>query len=212
MESLKDFNEPRLVALLDEKGNDGQNLIAVMELYADRTTTEASTPRNHVLITIYEKSGLPYYIEQTTKKNRLLHIRNGVSPETVASLQLAGTESEETLKKNVARFNKKVKEFREKNKINYQDRSTDSVSNRSLLANAFEGVVKDDTERKKIREYRENIDGLNEQEEKLRELQDEAIKTANRIDVYDKRLLYQHFFVMGHAQISSTFLRNASEI
>ena len=96
-------------------------------------------------------------------------------------------------------------------KTQKQDRSTDSVSNRSLLANAFEGVVKDDTERKKIREYRENVDGLNEQEKKLqelrkeirelsfakgkrdkaklRQLREEAIKTANRIDVYDKRLL-----------------------
>ena len=34
-DGLKDFNEPRLVAILDEKGNDGQNLLAVMELYSN---------------------------------------------------------------------------------------------------------------------------------------------------------------------------------
>ena len=43
-----------------------------------------------------------------------MHIKNGVSSDTLASLQLAGNISEETLKKNVARFNKKVKDFKAK--------------------------------------------------------------------------------------------------
>ena len=83
----------------------------------------------------------------------------------------------------------------------FQDRTV-GTSNRSLLANAFESVAQNDIERKRIQEYRENIGQLNEQEkklqelraeirelsfgkgkrdtEKLKQLREEAIKTANR--------------------------------
>lgn len=93
----------------------------------------------------------------------------------------------------------------------YQDRADESVSNRSLLANALESTVKDDKEKQKLREYREQIEHLDAEEQKLRELngqikelsfakgkrdtkkisalRDEATKTANRINIYDKRLL-----------------------
>ena len=93
----------------------------------------------------------------------------------------------------------------------YQDRDDDSVSNRSLLANAFEGLAKDDTERNKIREYKEHIALINEEEKKLRKLNEQikelsfakgprdtkkikalrfdAVQAANRINTYDKQLL-----------------------
>lgn len=93
----------------------------------------------------------------------------------------------------------------------YQDRPTESVSNRSLLANAFEGLVQTDIERNKIQEYRERIAKLNEEEKKLQDLnrqikeisfgegprdkaklsalREEAMKTANRINIHDQKLL-----------------------
>ena len=93
----------------------------------------------------------------------------------------------------------------------YSDRDTDSVSNRSLLANAFEGVAHNDTEKQKIQEYKGKIDLINAEERKLaelnekikelsfskgpkdtkaiRDLQFEARQTANRINTYDKQLL-----------------------
>ena len=92
----------------------------------------------------------------------------------------------------------------------YQDRDTDSVSNRSLLANAFEGIAKPE-EQAKVREYKEKVDLINAEEKKLRdlneqikelsfskgprdtkkirELRDEATKTANRISTLDNILL-----------------------
>ena len=95
--------------------------------------------------------------------------------------------------------------------IRFQDRDTESVSNRSLLANAFEGVAQNDIERNKIQEYKSKIDLINSEEQKLRELNEqikelsfakgprdtakirelqfEAKQTANRIGVYDKQLL-----------------------
>ena len=119
MESLKDYESPRLVSVVEETGHDGKNLIVVTELYADQMVFGEKQPRNHVLITVYEKRSLPDYVEKTLKKGRVLHIKKGLSPDTQASLQLAGGISEEVLKKNLAQFNKKVKAFKEEKKIDY---------------------------------------------------------------------------------------------
>ena len=124
MESLKDYREPRLVAILDEKGTDGQHLLTVMELYSEKRAFGVSQLRNYVLITIYEKSSLPEYIGLTAEKERVLHIRKGNPSDKLASLQLTGKISDESLEKNIARFNKKVKAFKEANKIQYSDRDS----------------------------------------------------------------------------------------
>ena len=93
----------------------------------------------------------------------------------------------------------------------YQEREEYSLDNRSLLVNALESATQNEIEAKKLSEYRANIKDLNEQSEKLmelkkeikelsfkkgprdtarlRELRDEVIKTENRINLYDKRLL-----------------------
>ena len=97
-----------------------------------------------------------------------------------------------------------------KEAVLYQDRDTDSVSNRSLLANAFDGITKPE-EKQKVQEYKGNINLINAEERKLhelnekikelsfakgpkdikaiRDLQFEARQTANRISTYDKILL-----------------------
>ena len=94
--------------------------------------------------------------------------------------------------------------------IRYQERTT-GTSNRALLAGAFEELAQKPDEREFLQKYRENVAELDKQElklqelrrqireisfgkgprdmQKLKELQDEATKTANRIDNYDKRLL-----------------------
>ena len=55
----------------------------------------------------------------------------------------------------------------------FSDRDTESVSNRSLLANAFEGVAKNDAEKQKIDEYKGKIDLINAEDRKLSELNQE---------------------------------------
>lgn len=84
-------------------------------------------------------------------------------------------------------------------------------NNRVLLSNALETVTQNDIERKYIRDYKAHINLLNEQEAKLKkineeigalsfahgkrdtarlkELTEERIKTQNRINIYDKKLL-----------------------
>ena len=93
----------------------------------------------------------------------------------------------------------------------YQDRAAAPITNRALLANALESTTQDETELTRLREYRMSIDYLNEQEAKLTELrsqireisfgkgprdtvrlkqlQEEATKTATRINEADKKLL-----------------------
>lgn len=93
----------------------------------------------------------------------------------------------------------------------FSERTEDSVSNRSLLATAFEGVAQDEFEKNKIQKYKEKIELLDAQEHKLHELnkqikelsfskgprdtqklkklRSEATKTANRINIYDSQLL-----------------------
>lgn len=97
------------------------------------------------------------------------------------------------------------------NKPLFSERTEDSVSNRSLLANAFETVTKDQVEYQAVQEYKSIVPLLDKEEQKLqrlneeikalsfgkgprdtkkiRELRDEATKTANRISVYDGQLL-----------------------
>ena len=95
--------------------------------------------------------------------------------------------------------------IKESGRVKYSDRDTDSVSNRSLLANALESVAKNDIERKRLQEYKEKIGLINAEEKKLRELnlllraesdpkrmreiQFDAQQTANRINTYDRQLL-----------------------
>lgn len=88
----------------------------------------------------------------------------------------------------------------------------DGTSNRSLLANAFEGITKSSIEYKLIQEYKDRIKQLNEQEERLSELnaeirkirfgttgtrdtarltelESEAKEVAKEINRHDKKLL-----------------------
>jgi hypothetical protein len=96
--------------------------------------------------------------------------------------------------------------------LRFSTQETDNISNRELLANAFEWVVKDSEEYKLIQEYKGHIKLLNEYEEKLsklnaeirkivfgtegerdskklKELQAEAKKVAENINRHDKKLL-----------------------
>ena len=96
--------------------------------------------------------------------------------------------------------------------LRYSGHETDNISNRDLLANAFESITKSSDEYGVIQEYKGHIKLLNEYEEKLanlnaeirkmlfdknverdskklKELQDEAKKTAANINRHDKKLL-----------------------
>ena len=104
-----------------------------------------------------------------------------------------------------------IKEEQEQGKVKLSDRDPDAITPRSLLANALEGTVQNDIERKKLTEYKKKIELMNAEEvkladlrkqikegsfskdkrdsEKLKQLQEDATETANRISTYDRQLL-----------------------
>ena len=95
--------------------------------------------------------------------------------------------------------------------ISYQERDSDNVSNRTLLANALESAVQNDVERNKLKEYKGKIALIEAEQQKLsdirakikelsfakgprdtetiKKLQFEANQAANRINTYDRQLL-----------------------
>lgn len=100
--------------------------------------------------------------------------------------------------------NDRIKYSIQKNML-YSERDDSSVSTRTLLANALEGAAQNDIEKNKLAQYKEKIalieaeqNKLHELREKLftkgisgderRKIQDEATRTANRINTYDRQL------------------------
>ena len=95
---------------------------------------------------------------------------------------------------------------------NYSEQDTDSMSNRSLLANALESVAQNDIERNKLAQYKAKLALIESEQAKLseirrqanelrftkgrtadetkrmRELDFEANQIANRINTYDRQL------------------------
>ena len=102
-------------------------------------------------------------------------------------------------------------EKKSKNSQKFSERDPDSISNRSLLANALETAAKNDIERNKLEQYKKKIELINSEEQqlhdlreqikelsfakgskdiaKIKELQFEANQAANRINIYDRQLL-----------------------
>ena len=94
----------------------------------------------------------------------------------------------------------------------FSSQETDSISNRTLLANAFETISRSSVEYGMVQDYKRNIDRLNKLEndlsdvnaeirqlrfgkdverdpDRLRELEDKAESLAKEINKYDKRLI-----------------------
>lgn len=117
------------------------------------------------------------------------------------------------------RFNPKnsdIRYSRELDLIDYVNDKADGkeykpLTNRELLASALESVATNDAEREKLKQYKDRVDMLNRESLKLykineeikelifgkgnknparlKELKEEAIKTSNRINLHDKKLL-----------------------
>ena len=111
-------------------------------------------------------------------------------------------------------YDLKGEDLARKNEIGtarFSERTGDSVSNRNLLANAFEGIVQNSIEYEMLQDYKDRIKALNKLEaklsdlnreirkirftegeydaKKLRELESEAKKVAQEINRHDWKLL-----------------------
>ena len=87
--------------------------------------------------------------------------------------------------------NGKVREQSSVTQFHWSERNTDSVSNRSLLANAFEGITKSSAEYKLIQDYKGHIRLLNEYEEKLSKINAQIREIRFTEGKYDAKKLAQ---------------------
>ncbi len=210
---------PAVIMILDEFGFNNAPLYAVLSFYSNKPINGKLDRKPHIVLTVAERdykgakgrAGYDEIIKNAIKDGRVLDYnakkRDDLS--VIAESAGLGNITKSSLKTNLARFRKEVNSFREKNKISYSRRN--GTSNRSLLANALESATQHESEAKRLAEYKANIDLINAEEQKLKEvrgqikglsfakgsrdkakiksLQDMATRIENRVNVYDKRLL-----------------------
>ena len=216
----KDGN-PAVIMVLPVEGKNKAPLYAVLSFYSDRKINGDYSRKPHIVLTISEREyfgngsnrGYAEIIKQAVEEGRVIDfdkkMRDSLS--VIANQARVGDITEASLNANLSHFRKEIKSFREKNKIDYKLPVGEDNSPRALLANAFEGIITNDIEMRKIEEYKGKIEMLNEEEKKLNELraeikelsfakgkrdykkinelQFEANITANRIATLDKTLL-----------------------
>ena len=222
IEDSNEFGNPEIVMILPVRGSNDAPLYAAMSFYADVKINGKFTRKPHVILTISERGfeaedGYDGYLEVINKaieSGKVLSfdkekMRDYLS--VIANHTRVGNITSKSLADNIARFRKFVNDFREKNNIDYKLPIGEDTSPRALLANAFEGIITNDVEKRKIQEYKGNVEMLNAEEQKLhelraqikelsfakgkrdtkkiKELQFDAAHTANRIATLDKMLL-----------------------
>ena len=222
IEDSDEFGNPEIVMILPVRGSNDAPLYAAMSFYADVKINGKFTRKPHVVLTISERGfeaedGYDGYLEVINKaiqSGKVLSfdkekMRDYLS--VIANHTRVGNITSKSLADNIARFRKFVNDFREKNNIDYKLPIGEDTSPRALLANAFEGIITNDIEKRKIQEYKGNVEMLNAEEQKLhelraqikelsfakgkrdtkkiKELQFDAAHTANRIATLDKMLL-----------------------
>ena len=217
IKSNTDPNDATFVVVTAQSDNAGNPIIAAVKPNGRGNYFNIEFPTNFML-SGYGKDGIQGYVARAKTENRILYAnKNSQKNKNTTSVQFADNILSSDYTANLADFQKIVKSkfvgtvFENSGLPQFSERDTESVSNRSLLANAFEGVAKDDIERNKIREYKGKIDLIEAEERKLselnekikelsfakgprdtaaiRDLQFEARQTANRINTYDKQLL-----------------------
>ena len=216
----KDGN-PAVIMILPVEGKNKAPLYAVLSFYSDRKINGDYSRKPHIVLTVSEREyfgngsnrGYAEIIKQAVEEGRVIDfdkkMRDSLS--VIANQARVGDITDASLNANLSHFRKEIKSFREKNNIDYKLPVGEDTSPRALLANAFEGIITNDIEKRRIQEYKAKVEMLNEEEKKLselraqikelsfakgkrdtkkiRDLQFDANHTANRIATLDKTLL-----------------------
>ena len=212
---------PAVIMLLPVKGKNKAPLYAVLSFYSNRHINGDLSRRPHVVLTIAEREyfgskgrgGYAEIVGNAVRDGRVIDFNKKMRDDlsVIANPAGVGNITDSSLKDNLARFLKEIKSFREKNNIDYKLPVGEDTSPRALLSNAFESIITNPIEKRKLEEYKGNVAMLNAEEAKLqdlraqikalyqakgkrdtkriKELQFEANHTANRIATLDKMLL-----------------------
>lgn len=184
----KDGN-PAVIMMLPEYGNNNAPLYAVLSFYSRKTISpENRETRPHVVLTIAERNffeeggryGWADVIKRAINEGTVIDFnkKERSSLSEVAQSVGLGDITDASLKKNLAQFQKEVKQFRESNNIRYQLKSATELeqevreltkyaayrqrgtTNREILLSAAEGSAKTEWERKRLAEYRDAVGRL----------------------------------------------------
>lgn len=191
----KDGN-PAVIMMLPEYGNNNAPLYAVLSFYSRKTISpENRETRPHVVLTIAERNffeeggryGWADVIKRAINEGTVIDFnkKERSSLSEVAQSVGLGDITDASLKKNLAQFQKEVKQFRESNNIRYQLKSATELerevkeltkyaayrqrgtTDREILLSAAEGSAKTEWERKRLAEYRDAVGGLEGYEARL---------------------------------------------
>lgn len=184
----KDGN-PAVIMMLPEYGNNNAPLYAVLSFYSRKTISpENRETRPHVVLTIAERNffeeggryGWADVIKRAINEGTVIDFnkKERSSLSEVAQSVGLGDITDASLKKNLAQFQKEVKQFRESNNIRYQLKSATELeqevreltkyaayrqrgtTDREILLSAAEGSAKTEWERKRLAEYRDAVGRL----------------------------------------------------
>lgn len=191
----KDGN-PAVIMMLPEYGNNNAPLYAVLSFYSRKTISpENRETRPHVVLTIAERNffeeggryGWADVIKRAIDEGTVIDFnkKERSSLSEVAQSVGLGDITDASLKKNLAQFQKEVKQFRESNNIRYQLKSATELerevkeltkyaayrqrgtTDREILLSAAEGSAKTEWERKRLAEYRDAVGRLEGYEARL---------------------------------------------
>ena len=218
----EEFGNPEIVMILPVLGNNNSPLYAAMSFYSNTHINGEWKRKPHIVLTISERAleseggydGHLEVINKAIENGKVLSfdkekMRDYLS--VIANHTRVGNITSKSLTENITQFQKFVNNFREENHIDYKLPVDEDTSPRALLANAFEGLAQNDSERNKIQEYKEKVALINAEEQKLRELNEQikelsfangkrdtkkinalrfdANQASNRINTYDRQLL-----------------------
>ena len=184
----KDGN-PAVIMMLPEYGNNNAPLYAVLSFYSRKTISpENRETRPHVVLTIAERNffeeggryGWADVIKRAINEGTVIDFnkKERSSLSEVAQSVGLGDITDASLKKNLAQFQKEVKQFRESNNIRYQLKSATELerevreltkyaayrqrgtTDREILLSAADGSAKTEWERKHLAEYRDAVGRL----------------------------------------------------
>jgi hypothetical protein len=165
----------------------------------------------NIMTSAYGKDNFQTFLNRIVDSESLIYWNEKKSQDMSVSLGLQLPNAMTSLDSGVIIHQAKAFVNTSSEKTSYQERDSDNVSNRTLLANALESAVQNDVERNKLKEYKGKIALIEAEQQKLSEirakikelsfakgprdtetikkLQFEANQAANRINTYDRQLL-----------------------
>ena len=211
MDSL-DETKNSVVVVTDMFDTEGSPIIVSVKADGKGMQNSVEIDTNYVT-GYYGRDGFARFIENNVQADTFLYIDKKkaitLSAESNTSWfeQLKNYDFNVIIRKAKAFVNTNVENSDKKS----SKRDTDSISNRSLLANALETAAQNDIEKNKLAQYKSKIELINSEEQKLQdinkelhelwfskgkrdekrinELRFEQKQTENRINTYDRQLL-----------------------